>query len=391
MKKALIFLLAIAMLLSFAACHTAPAKKTPLPTPEATSEPTPSPAPEPTPELFSYENVFGEIFSDEALSVLYPGIEDYEKERTRISGNIARIEDFEFYELTAEQQEFIKQTQQGNTDESNEAELREVLSKIYEKDPYVFDDVDNEVKIDNRVNHILTDLKQVNIDASGPEYYDPIKESLIVCNYGNIENCHTDEERIIFDINVSTTVNENYFIRTVLPDYQNNTWKGNYSVFDSSQFLLDGSQGQKLYKKLIEANVKFYNSEKEDIKNSLTELVGECVNLLLVNDALQRPGGIGSLDSRMHYVVVYKYAYFLLVTPTNRMDINITCDVPDECVEQLGLRKNTLSLLDIAITMERCVGINSILYPAAYDELEQMQLEKYGNTVHIQRREEGEG
>ena len=57
MKKALLICLAIALLLSFAACTAAPVEETPAPTPEAISEPTPSPTPEstPTPEMFTEE------------------------------------------------------------------------------------------------------------------------------------------------------------------------------------------------------------------------------------------------------------------------------------------------------------------------------------------------
>ena len=112
MKK-ISLLLAFVMLLSFAACAApaaettlaAPQTETPAATPEMTPEPTPEPTPTPVP--FSYEIVFSEIFSDEALAELYPDNEDYDRERARISANIARIEDFEFYELTEEEQKFI--------------------------------------------------------------------------------------------------------------------------------------------------------------------------------------------------------------------------------------------------------------------------------------------
>ncbi len=160
LRRIICYALAFSLLLTLGSCQSAGQEaaddgtSSPVQTPAATPTPTPAPTPEPTP--FSYDNVFGEVFSDEALSALYPDIEDYEKERTRISGNIARIEDFEFYELSAEQQEFVKLAQQGDIDGSSAEELREVLTKIYEKDPYVFDDVDNVLKIDNRVDIIST-------------------------------------------------------------------------------------------------------------------------------------------------------------------------------------------------------------------------------------------
>ncbi len=364
----------------------------PIETPAESPEPTPTEIviETPTPTEFSYESVFSEIFSDEELSKLYPSIEDFDKERERIYSNISRIEDFEFYQLTEEEQTFIKDAQLGNIQESDQEKLTEVLTKTLQNDPYVFDDVDNEVKIDNRVNDImLEEYKKINVDTSSdPRHYDSTKEILTVCNCGNIENGNTDEPNIIYDINASTNFNMNYFYNTVLLDYKSNNWRGNYNVFDFSKFLLDGSEGQKIAKKLYEANVKFFNTEKKDVKNGLQELFDESMNILIVNDALGIQGGINSLNSKMHYAIIYRYCNYTLFTIPLEMNPNIIYNASNEFAEKVGLMNSELSLKDIENIMEQYLGSIKIVYTNAFAELEESQ-EKYGNQdFQIMRREE---
>lgn len=398
MKKLLSIILAAVMLLSFASCGTPAAQTTPASSPVRTPVATPEPTPEPTPTPFSYENVFSEIFSDEALSALYPGIEDCEKERTRISGNISRIEDFEFYELTDEEQEFIKLAQQGSIDESNEAELREVLTKIYEKDPYVFDDVDNEVKLDNRTNNILPDLIKVNEDRPESINYGVLKNVLIIYNCGNMENfiikdpaSRTNGTFIILNLDYSINLNKNYFYTTIVPDYKNKSWKGNYNVFDFYKLFLDGSEGQKIARKLFEANVKFFSGEKENLDKGLKELVEEYLHTFLINDALQKPGGISGVDSKVHYCVLYQYCLYIFHSVAGELKQSNIYIVPDEYAESIGLLTTELALSDIQLIIRKVFDSEESIDFSAFDELERAQLEKYGNTVHIQRQEQSKG
>ncbi|MFA5676338.1 MAG: hypothetical protein WDA65_07420 [Christensenellales bacterium] len=387
MKKLLSIILAALMLLSFAFCGTPAAQTTPASSPVRTPVATPEPTPELTPTPFGYENVFSEIFSDTALSELYPDVVDFEKERTRISGNISRIEDFEFYELTDEEQEFIKLAQQGNTDESGAEELSEVLAKIYEKDPHVFDDVDNEVKVDNRINNLIPDLKKVNVDTSDPRYYESTKGVLLACNCGNIENISAETA----NITAGTNINKNYFYTTIVPDYKNKSWKGNYNVFDFYKLFLDGSEGQKIARKLFEANVKFFSGEKENLDKGLKELVEEYLHTFLINDALQKPGGISGVDSKVHYCVLYQYCLYIFYSVAGELKQSNIYIVPDEYAESIGLLTTELALSDIQLIIRKVFDSEESIDFSAFDELERAQLEKYGNTVHIQRQEQSKG
>jgi hypothetical protein len=288
-----------------------------------------------------------------------------------------------------EEQEFIKQAQQGDINESSADELQEVLAKIYEKDPYVFDDVDNEVKIDNRIESVILESAKINITISSPEQHDEVREILTVCNCGNIENVSAEEAKIIYDMNAGTNANEFYFSKIVLPDYKSNNWKGNYNnVFDFSKFLLDGSQGQKIAKKIYQANVTFFNSEKEDVEEGLKTFISECLNVLLVNDALQKPDGINSVNSLVHYNVIYRYCDYIIFFMPLEMELNNVYSFPDEYAQKVGISNSELSFGVVQDILERYLGSPMTLVYNAFGELEQIQLEKYGNTIHIQRREE---
>lgn len=332
------------------------------------------------PVEFSYEKQFKKVFSDEALSQFYPNIQDFETERTRIFNNISRIEDFEYYGLTEEEQVFIKAAQLGNIQESDQLKLTEILIKILQNDPYVFDDVDNEVKIDNRVDKMMKFYEILGFDISDQyNVYEPLeKEALIVCNCGNLEGIDTDISNILYNIDAGLNINQSYYYKYVLPDFNKNNWQGNYGVFDFSKYLLDGSEGQKIAKKLYEANVKIFSSNKEDLGNNLKETVDVCLNILFLNDALGNPGGINSVDSKVHKTIIYTYSLYMLFSIVHTMEPSNTYSVSDECIESLGLLNPEISVYEIKTLVEKYIGNEDFIYSEAFKELEEAQI-KYGN------------
>jgi len=369
-------------------CAAPAAETTPEPTPAETPRPEPTPEPTPTPVPFSYENVFSEIFSDEALSALYPDIEDYDKERARVSANIARIEDFEFYELTEEEQEFIKEAQLGNIDSSQERKLREVLTKILNNDPYVFDDVDNEVKLENRVISIASDMERMNEDTVRPGFYEEpatfrpgttegdilyndLRSALKGNNCGYLEKIDYKTVFIFADSNISF----NYVYKSVLPNIENDVWREDYFVFDCSKFLLDGSDGHILAKKLYKANGKFLTSKKENFEENLREFVDYALRVLLINDVLGEPDGISSLNSKMHKAVLYDYCLYYVIKLVNRyINPNYTYIVPKEFAEIVGtktkLKYDDLRDDNLREVLKKCNLDEVDVYMDAFEEIE---------------------
>lgn len=340
----------------------------------------------PTPIAFSYEDVFNETFSDEELSKLYPDIQDFNKERERIYSNISRIEDFEFYGLTEEEQISIKDAQLNNL-QTNEIEIREVLTKILQNDPYVFDDVDNEVKIDNRIKIIIPKMKEIHTKTTedlsvydSETSYESIKNALLSSNCGKYEN--PSIESVYID--AGKNVNKNYFYEFVLPDYKNNDWKGNYIAFDFSILLLDGSNGEKIAKELYNANEKFYKSDKKDVKKSLKEFENECIGVLLANDVLNKPNGISSASTRMHYAIIYSFCVNVLHFVSGEMRPNDKFTIPKECAEKLGLSKTKFSLNEIKDLLCTYLGSGPTIDNQAIEELIQAQI-KYENQNTLDR------
>ncbi len=148
---------------------------------------------------------------------------------------------------------------------------------------------------------------------------------------------------------------------------------------------MDGSDGQKIARKLYEANLKFLNCDKKDVENGLTEIVGECLDILLINDAAQKPGGINSIDSKMHRAVIYNYCRYIFINISSEMKPNNKYSIPNEYAESIGLLKTKVSVNDIDMILIKYFGNYKTKYNNAFEELERIQLEKYGNRVEITR------
>ncbi len=311
--------------------------------PTLTPEPTPTetiieviPTPKPTPIEFSYENVFKEIFNDAAILNLYPDIYDFEAERTRIFNNISKIEDFEFYDLTEEEQIFIKEAQLGNIQESDKEKLIEIFTKILQNDPNVFDDVYNDIKINNRTNILMQKYNdfqdRYNIDFPMDEL--TFSEVIKACNGAQFEPS-TKSALTLFKL---TNMYNEYIYDKVLSDYQNNNWTGDYDVIPVYLTLLDGSEGQKLSKEYYALEQKLLTSNKKNTQDVAYQFLNKIVYDLYIAEQLGEPGsGLFNLDSNIHIYIIYRNLEFIFSYPTWNMTKNLTYYFPEEYVVLMNL------------------------------------------------------
>lgn len=398
LKRITCLALASISLASLGACKNKENNNNPVNIPTTSIE-TQTPTPEstpieivietPAPVEFSYESVFSEIFSNEELAKLYPEIEDYDKERERIYSNISRIEDFEFYQLTEEEQSFIKEAQLGNIDVSEESKVKEVLTKILAKDPHVFDDIDNEVKLDNRARILISEIEAQNAEVKDPRIYiDPelLKSDTVFEEARDIligNNCGKVKEANVKTAHISAlaNINANYFTGVIEPDYKKGKWRGNYITFNFYKYLLDGSEGQKFAKTLNEYNVKLFNSEKKDVKKNLKEFASQILQVLLVYDTLELPGGIDNLDSKMYRAIIYDYCTYYVIWSINRIEPNYSYIVPKEFAERFRLSKTKVKYKYLFPIIETYKNREDV-YSEAFRELAAAQ-SKYRDGVSL--------
>ncbi len=346
----------------------------PSPTPTTEVTPTPTIVVTPIPVEFSFENVFNEIFSDQELSKIYSSIEDFEKERTRIYNNITRIEDFDFYELEDKEEEFIKEAQKGNIEETDEIELREVLKKILENDPYVFDDVDSDIKLNNRASLILQNLIDSGHDfEENPIGLNTIIEVLKLCNGGNFyKDNNLKEQRINVNFRFASSVNSWLYINFE-NDYKKNKLKGNYKIVPNYLIVLDGSEAEKTIKEYYyEFEAKLLKcKKKKDANKIIEEMTNKVMNDLIISTSVGSKDSINNIKSDVHrYIVYFYFDYLLLRRVTSRINPNFVYVFPKEYVKSQFPPYSKLNIMDLLDY------INVLIDPIAIDEEASIEAEK---------------